>query len=63
MVRLRDIVIDCRHPASLGPPRTGCTWIWSRPRLLSLGASVLERHPEWLVLTEPEGNEFCLFNS
>jgi hypothetical protein len=32
-------------------------------RLLSLGASVVERRPEWLVLADPEGNEFCLFDA
>ncbi len=125
MTRLRDIVIDCRHPASLarfwaaaldgyevapydeealdylhaqgvfdpeddptvlvkGPSGAPSLWFQKVPepksaknrvhldlvaaegeleRLLSLGASVVERQPEWLVLGDPEGNEFCLFNS
>nr|WP_247665027.1 VOC family protein [Nocardiopsis sp. B62] len=29
-------------------------------RLLSLGASVLARLPDLVVLADPEGNEFCL---
>jgi hypothetical protein len=29
-------------------------------RLLSLGASVVARHPGLVVLADPEGNEFCL---
>jgi hypothetical protein len=32
-------------------------------RLLSLGASVVQRQPDWLVLADPEGNEFCLFDT
>jgi hypothetical protein len=30
-------------------------------RLLALGATVREQHPEWTVLADPEGNEFCVF--
>ncbi|WP_026932114.1 VOC family protein [Glycomyces tenuis] len=125
MARLRDIVFDCRHPASLarfwaaalegyevapydeeelerlraegvldpeddptvlveGPSGAPSLWFQRVPepktvknrvhldldaaegeleRLLSLGASVVERHPEWLVLADPERNEFCLFES
>ncbi|MBR8743914.1 VOC family protein [Nocardiopsis sp. MG754419] len=29
-------------------------------RLLALGASVVERHTDLVVLADPEGNEFCL---
>ncbi|ONK10230.1 VOC family protein [Streptomyces sp. MP131-18] len=29
-------------------------------RLTGLGARVTERHPEWTVMIDPEGNEFCL---
>ncbi|HET8660798.1 MAG TPA: VOC family protein [Micromonosporaceae bacterium] len=28
-------------------------------RLLSLGATVLDRQPGWTVLADPEGNELC----
>jgi hypothetical protein len=125
MARLRDLVIDCSHPASLarfwaaaldgydvapydqaeldrlraqgvldpeddptvlvkGPEGALSLWFQRVPepktaknrvhldlvategeleRLLSLTASVVERHPEWLVLADPEGNEFCLFDS
>lgn len=28
-------------------------------RLLSLGATVLDRQPGWVVLADPEGNELC----
>ena len=125
MARLRDLVVDCRHPASLarfwaaaldgydvapydqaeldrlraqgildpeddptvlveGPEDAPSLWFQLVPepktvknrvhldlvaaegeleRLLSLGASVVERLPEWLVLADPEGNEFCLFDS
>jgi hypothetical protein len=125
MARLRDIVIDCRHPASLarfwaeamdgyavapydaeeldrlrsqgvfdpeqdptvlveGPDGGPSLWFQRVPepkiaknrvhldlvgpegeleRLLSLGASVVLRHPEWTVLADPEGNEFCLMNA
>ncbi len=123
MARLRDIVFDCRHPASLarfwaaalegyevapydeeelerlrsqgvfdteddptvlveGPSGAPSLWFQRVPesktvknrvhldvvgdeaeleRLLSLGASLLDRLPEWLVLADPERNEFCLF--
>jgi hypothetical protein len=27
--------------------------------LLDLGATVLSEHEGWLVLADPEGNEFC----
>lgn len=30
-------------------------------RLRSLGARVVERRPEWTVMADPEGNEFCAF--
>jgi Glyoxalase-like domain len=29
--------------------------------LVAAGATVLERHPNWTVLADPEGNEFCAF--
>jgi hypothetical protein len=29
-------------------------------RLLELGASVLGHQPEWTVMADPEGNEFCI---
>ncbi len=29
-------------------------------RLVRLGATVLSQGPDWLVLADPEGNEFCL---
>jgi hypothetical protein len=125
MAHLRDIVIDCGHPASLarfwaaaldgyevapydegelerlrtqgvsdpeddptvlveGPNGSPSLWFQRVPepkhvknrvhldltategeleRLLSLGASVVQRQPDWLVLADPEGNEFCLFDT
>ncbi|MFJ6070222.1 VOC family protein [Streptomyces sp. NPDC093065] len=30
-------------------------------RLTALGATVRTRHPDHLVLADPEGNEFCLY--
>lgn len=125
MARVRDFVVDCRHPASLarfwaaaldghavapydeeeldrlraqgvldpeddptvlveGPPGAPSLFFQRVPepktaknrmhldlaaqegeleRLLSLGASVVERHPEWVVLADPEGNEFCLMDA
>lgn len=124
MARLRDIVLDCRHPASLarfwaaamngyavapydeeelarlrtmgvldpeedpqvmveGPPGSPSFFFQRVPepkavknrmhvdlvgdgaelqRLLALGASVVARHPELVVLADPEGNEFCLID-
>jgi hypothetical protein len=29
--------------------------------LLGRGASLIERHEGWTVLSDPEGNEFCVF--
>jgi hypothetical protein len=29
-------------------------------RLVALGASVIEEHPAWTVMSDPEGNEFCI---
>jgi hypothetical protein len=29
-------------------------------RLVGLGARVLARHPDWITLADPEGNEFCV---
>jgi hypothetical protein len=29
-------------------------------RLVALGASVIEVHPAWTVMSDPEGNEFCV---
>jgi hypothetical protein len=31
-----------------------------RDRLLALGATVREELPEWTLMADPEGNEFCL---
>ncbi|MGP3935663.1 VOC family protein [Nonomuraea sp. KM88] len=123
MARLRDVVVDCRHPASLarfwaavldgyavapydeaelarlradgiddpeddptvlvegGPPRL---WFQHVPehkvvknrlhldvdsddpgveidRLTELGARVVATHDDWVVMADPEGNEFCVF--
>lgn len=121
MAQLHDIVVDCRHPASLarfwaaalddyevapyddaelarlraagfdGPEDDPMVVVESRqrPRLLfqlvpesktvknrvhldllgddqeearlvGLGATVVDRQPSWVVLADPEGNEFCL---
>lgn len=124
MARMRDIVLDCRHPASLarfwaaamdgyavapydegelarlrslgvldpeddpqvmveGPSESPSFFFQQVPepkavknrmhvdlvgdgaeleRLLSLGAWVVARHPDLVVLADPEGNEFCLIN-
>ncbi|UED88096.1 VOC family protein [Streptomyces profundus] len=32
-------------------------------RLIGWGARVVERHPDHLLLADPEGNEFCLFGA
>jgi hypothetical protein len=32
-----------------------------RDRLLGLGAAVVAEHPEWTLMADPEGNEFCLY--
>ena len=32
-------------------------------RLTVLGATVHAQHPDHTVLTDPEGNEFCLFRT
>ncbi|WP_188191363.1 VOC family protein [Nonomuraea sp. SYSU D8015] len=123
MAGLRDIVVDCRHPASLarfwaaaldgyavapydeaelerlrgegiddpeddptvlvegGPPRLWFQRVPERKivknrvhldletgdldteiaRLAALGATLLATHDDWVVLADPEGNEFCLF--
>src|SRR4051812_11444558 len=29
--------------------------------LVAAGARLVERHPNWTVLADPEGNEFCVF--
>jgi hypothetical protein len=29
--------------------------------LIARGASLVESHPRWTVLADPEGNEFCVF--
>jgi len=29
-------------------------------RLVALGATVVEKHPAWTVMADPEGNEFWL---
>ncbi|GAB4001000.1 hypothetical protein GCM10029992_34960 [Glycomyces albus] len=34
-----------------------------RDRLLDLGAKVIEHLPEWTVMADPQGNEFCVFLS
>jgi len=31
-----------------------------RDRLLGLGAELHSEHPDWTVMTDPQGNEFCL---
>jgi predicted enzyme related to lactoylglutathione lyase len=47
--------LDLRAPA--GSDQRG-----ERDRLVALGASVLDEAPDhpWIVLADPEGNEFCL---
>lgn len=124
MARLRDIVLDCRHPASLarfwaavlegytvapydeeelarlrslgvfdpegdpqvmveGPSGSPSLFFQRVPepkvvknrmhvdlvgdgaeleRLLALGAWVVARYPDLVVLADPEGNEFCLID-
>ena len=124
MARFRDIVVDCRHPASLarfwaaamegyavapydeeelarlrsegvfdpeddpqvlveGPAGSPSFFFQRVPepktvknrvhvdlvgndaeleRLLSLGASVVDRGSDLVVLADPEGNEFCLID-
>jgi hypothetical protein len=32
-------------------------------RLLELGAMVVDVQPEWTVMADPQGNEFCVFRS
>jgi hypothetical protein len=125
VARLRDIVIDCRHPASLarfwaaaldgyaiapydeaelarlraegindpeddptvlvegGPLRLWLVRVPERKivknrlhldlesadpdaelaRLTALGATLQATHDDWVTLTDPEGNEFCLFST
>ena len=29
--------------------------------LIASGATVVQRHPHWTVMADPEGNEFCAF--
>lgn len=122
MARLHDVVVDCRHPASLarfwaealdgyavapydeaelarlrgegvlspeddptvlvegGSPRLWFQRVPERKivknrlhldlraddqdteidRLIALGAKLLATHDDWVVLSDPEGNEFCL---
>ncbi|MEV0382108.1 VOC family protein [Nonomuraea sp. NPDC050643] len=122
MARLHDVVVDCRHPASLarfwaaaldgyavapydeaelarlrakgvldpeddptvlvegGPPRLWFQRVPERKivknrlhldlraddldseidRLVTLGAKLLETHDDWVVLADPEDNEFCV---
>ncbi|MEV0996977.1 VOC family protein [Nonomuraea sp. NPDC050202] len=122
MARLHDVVVDCRHPASLarfwaaaldgyavapydeaelarlrelgvedpeddptvlvegGPVRLWFQRVPERKivknrlhldlraddvdseidRLVDLGAELLQTHDDWVVLIDPEGNEFCL---
>ena len=64
----------CRTPSR---SRTGCTWTCGPPtasrdaelaRLLGLGATEVDdrRLPDgrgWVVLADPEGNEFCILRS
>jgi len=118
---IKDLVVDCRHPASLArfwaavldhhaiapydqaaldhlraqgiaDPEddptvllTGSPRIWFQlvpeskvvknrmhldlrtpdpaelDRLVTLGATITARRPDWVELADPEGNEFCLF--
>jgi AcrR family transcriptional regulator len=64
MARIHDIVVDCRHPASLAR-------FWAATlhaddlrvevrRLVDLGATVLGEYDGWTALSDPEGNEFCV---
>jgi len=32
-------------------------------RLVALGATVVARRPEWTVMADPEGNEFCVIDA
>ena len=50
--------LDLRAPAG-GDQRGECD------RLIALGASVLDEAPDhpWIVLADPEGNEFCVLPS
>jgi hypothetical protein len=29
--------------------------------LVARGAAIVEHHQRWTVMSDPEGNEFCLF--
>ena len=57
MARLRDIVVDGEHPASL--PRF---WAAALDRLIDLGARPADAqlNGDLVVMRDPEGNELCL---
>jgi hypothetical protein len=46
---------DVQRPESARPSRR------SRHTLGAAGAAELARHEDWVVMTDPEGNEFCVF--
>ncbi|QKV73132.1 VOC family protein [Amycolatopsis sp. Hca4] len=50
--RVLAVAVDCRKPELLAEVE----------RLVMLGAKVLDDPPDdpWIVLADPEGNEFCV---
>lgn len=77
MAALRDVVVDCRHPASLARWWAGTLDGYrvapydeaelARLRaagvedLVARGATVVADRGTWVVLADPEGDEFCVF--
>jgi predicted enzyme related to lactoylglutathione lyase len=72
-MRNRAPTWSCSASLNPGRARTGCTWTFASPplepelaRLLALGAEVVTPEPIdedgfcWVVLADPEGNEFCV---
>jgi len=55
MATLKDVVFDCRHPASLAR-----FWATAMDGY-DAGASEVGKHENWVVMADPEGNEFCVF--
>ncbi|WP_020573199.1 VOC family protein [Actinopolymorpha alba] len=66
---IAGITLDCRRAAPLARFWAAALGWKVRPcdqapfeELLSLGASVVSRQDRWVVLADPEGNEFCVMN-
>ena len=60
----KDLCLDAVDPLRLGrfwAAVLGLELAATGDEILARGATLLDEHPQWNVLADVEGNEFCVF--